>query len=112
MMHDLGNFIVKRRWSVLLAWLVAAIIIVGFSPKLSSIESDNQTSFLPSNYESVRAGKVADHFSAHSQSATDTIVFKNSSGSVLSSSQQQTVSKVVRAVDAQHLAHVSSITTS
>lgn len=111
MMHSLGNFIVKRRWWVLLVWLVAAIIIVGFSPKLSTIESDNQNNFLPSNYESVRAGKVADSFSAHSQSATDTIVFENSSGSVLSSGEQQTISKITRAVDDEHLAHVSSVTT-
>ena len=64
MLNKLGNFIVKDRWWVILVWVVLAIVITIFSPKLSSVTSSDQTSFLPDKYESVAAGKIADKASA------------------------------------------------
>ncbi len=108
MMQGLGEFIVKRRWWVLFVWLVAAIVIVGLSPKLSSIENDNQNKFLPTSYESIRADKIASKFSAHTDAAIDTIVFTGKDGGVLSAEQQQTANQIVTALGAKDLSAVAS----
>ena len=108
MMHGLGEFIVKRRWWVLLVWLVAAVVIVGLSPKLSSIENDNQNKFLPTTYESVRADKIASKFSAHTDAAIDTIVLTGKDGGVLSAEQQQTANQIVTALGTKSLPTVAS----
>ncbi|MEJ0073634.1 MAG: hypothetical protein WDN27_06225 [Candidatus Saccharibacteria bacterium] len=60
MLNALGKFITKYRWWVIAVWIVAAVGIAAFAPKLSSVESSDQTSFLPSKYQSVQAQKIAD----------------------------------------------------
>jgi RND superfamily putative drug exporter len=111
-MQRFSNFVVSKRWWIIAAWLLAAILIVSLSPSLSSVESNNQSSFLPKGYESVEAINVAKKLSANSQDGTDTVVFTNKSGGVLSASDKQTITNVVQALNARHLPHVMSITTS
>ena len=40
---------------VILAWLVAAVAVLALSPQLVHFTSNNNSSFLPSHYESVQA---------------------------------------------------------
>jgi len=111
-MQAFGKFIVRNRWWVVGVWFVAAVLIVGLSPKLSSIESNDQSSFLPSNYESVKAGDIAKKVSSHSDSITDIIVFKARSGGQLSPDDLKTVSQTVKKLNDAHLKEVASVTTS
>lgn len=111
-MQAFGKFIVKNRWWVVAVWFVSAILIVGLSPKLSSIESNDQSSFLPSNYESVKAGEIAKKVSPHSQAVTDIIVFKAKNGGALTSDNLETVSAVVKKLNNSHMSHVSGVATS
>jgi RND superfamily putative drug exporter len=107
-----ANFIVKRRWWVLAVWLLAAILIVSLSPSLSSVESNDQSSFLPKGYESVEAINLAKKLSPQSQDGTDIVVFQSKSGQALSAADQQTIKDVVNNISNQHLPHVQSVTTS
>jgi RND superfamily putative drug exporter len=50
MLNRLGKFITRNRWWVIGVWVVLAIVITTFSPKLSSVTSSDQTSFLPGKY--------------------------------------------------------------
>lgn len=111
-MERLGKFIVAKRWWVLAVWLVAAIAIAMLSPSLGSVESNNESSFLPKNYESVQAGNAAKKVSPHSQDATDLIVFKNKSGTRLSATDLQTIDKAAAAVATKHLPHVEVVSAS
>lgn len=111
-MQKLGEFIVKRRWWVLAFWVVAAVLIVGLSPKLSSIESNDQSHFLPSTYESVKASEVAKQLSADDQAPTDIIVFTPESGSALTDGQLQKIDEIVASLSAQQMKRVESVTTS
>jgi len=79
----------------LAVWIIAAVIIVGVSPKLSSIESDDQSSFLPSTYESVKAGEVGNKVSANSESPTDIILFKSTTGAPLTADEQKEITGIV-----------------
>ena len=65
-MKKFSDFIVKFRWWIIIFWIVAAILIVSLSPSLSSVESNNESSFLPKGYESVEAINVAKKLSANS----------------------------------------------
>lgn len=111
-MERFSKFIVSKRKWVIAVWLLAAVLIVSLSPSLSSVESNNQSSFLPKGYESVEAINVAKQLSPNSQDAIDTVVFTSKSGQVLSSADLQTINSVVQTLSAQHLPHVLSITTS
>lgn len=110
-MKRFGEFIVARRWWVLAGWLVATILIVAFSPSLSSVESTDQSSFLPKNYESIKAMDVAKQVSPQSQDASDIIVFKRSTGGALTTTDMHRVQSVVAELNAQHLSHVAMVVT-
>jgi RND superfamily putative drug exporter len=110
--RQFSDFIVRNRWWVIAVWLVAAVLIVSLSPSLSSVESNNQSSFLPKGYESVEAINIAKKLSPNSQDTTDIVVFENKSDQDLSAADSQTIATAVQALSAQHLAHVLSITTS
>lgn len=112
MMQALGNFVVKRRWWILGVWVIAAILIVSLSPKLSTIESDDQSSFLPNTYESVKAGEVASKFSDNVQAPTDIILFKSTTGQPLTLAEQQEVAGIVKTLNAKGIDHVTAVTTS
>ncbi len=112
MITKFANFIVKRRWWVVAIWIIAAVAIVGLSPSIASIQSNDQSSFLPSKYESVQASKVAKEISKQSDAPTDIIVFKNASGTALTDAEQQQVTTVVNGLSAKNIAHVDSVKTS
>jgi RND superfamily putative drug exporter len=111
-MERFSNFIIKQRWWILVIWLVAAALIVSLSPSISSVESNNESSFLPKGYESVKAIQVAEKLSPNSQDGTDIIVFENSSGTKLTKLDQATINSVVKSLNAAHLNHVAAIVTS
>ena len=49
----LGRTVVRHPWRVIALWLVAAVVIIGFAPKLTTTSSE--VSFLPDHYQSVQA---------------------------------------------------------
>ena len=117
MMQKLGEFIVKRRWWVVSTWVLLLVVVIvstaiGWWPTLASIQSDNQSSFLPSKYESVQAINIAKKVSKHSDAPTDIIVFKSSSGGRLTTDQQVEIGRVVGTLNDEHVDHVISVTTS
>ena len=62
----LGRTVVRHPWWTIVAWVVAAAAAIALAPKMDT--HTNQQDFLPSKYESVQAGKLADRaFPAGSQ---------------------------------------------
>ena len=108
-MKKFADFIVKNRWWVIAFWVIAAVVIVSISPSLSSVESNNESNFLPKGYESSEAINVAKKLSPNSQDGTDIIVFKNNPGTSLSTSDLQTINSTVKAVSDKNLPHVVSV---
>jgi RND superfamily putative drug exporter len=108
-MKRYANFIVAKRWWVLAVWLVAAALIVSLSPSLGSVESNDQSSFLPKSYESIKAINIAKKVSPHSQDATDLIVFKNKNGQALSSTDKNVIGEIAATLFNKHLLHVTDV---
>jgi RND superfamily putative drug exporter len=83
MLNKLGEFIAKNRWWVIGVWVVVAVVITAFAPKLSSVTSSDQTSFLPSKYESVQAQKIAEKAFPQSKDDVEILLIKHADGSRL-----------------------------
>jgi RND superfamily putative drug exporter len=111
-MERLGQFIIDKRWWVIVTWVVVTIITVVLSPAISTIQSNNQSSFLPGSYESVQAAKVAKNVTKNSEAPTDIVVFESKSGNTLNAQEQATIASVVDSISKQHLNRVDSIVTS
>lgn len=111
-MRRFGDFVTAKRWWILAVWLIAAVAIVMLSPSLSSVESNDQSSFLPKDYESVKAIEAGKQISPQSQDATDMIVFKNTSGTVLSATDMQVIGRTVQTLNGKHLSHIAAVITS
>jgi len=111
-MKQFGEFIVAKRWWVLAFWLVAAVAIVALSPSLSSVESTDQSSFLPKSYESIKAMDAAKQVSPQSQDASDIIVFKPAAGGELSTVDTQAAQTIVSQLNTRHIGHVAMVVSS
>lgn len=111
-MKRFGEFIVGKRWWVLAIWIIAAIAIVGLSPSLGSVESNDQSSFIPKSYESISAMDVAKKLSPTSQDASDIIVFKSASGHILTSDDMHAIQATVSSLAARHMPHIVTVATS
>ncbi|HSW80442.1 MAG TPA: MMPL family transporter [Candidatus Saccharimonadales bacterium] len=111
-MQKFADFIIKRRWWVLAFWLVATVLIVSFSPKLSSVESNDQSSFIPKKYESIKALGVASQLSKRSMDASDLIVFKSKSGQPLNQTELAKIQSISTDLSSLHIKHVAAVTTS
>ena len=111
-MKKFAEFIVKRRWWILAVWLIAAVAIIGLSPKLSSIQSNDQSGFLPKNYESIQAMQVAKKISSVSENPTDIIVFKSKTNAVLSDTDLAKINQTILALNSQKLNRVVGIVSS
>lgn len=112
MVRKLADFIVRRRWWVLGAWALLALVITIFAPALSSIQSNNQNDFIPKHYESIQASQVAKKLTASSEAPTDIIVFSSGSGGKLSEEQFTDIRTIVQNLDKQHIKNVKAVVTS
>lgn len=64
----LGRLVVRFRYPIIAAWIIAAVLSVVALPSLSSVVKTTQSDFLPSNSPSLKAEKRALHFN-HQNSA-------------------------------------------
>ena len=111
-LNKLGSFIVKNRWWVILAWVIAAVIITAFSPKLSSVTSTDQTSFLPNKYESVQAQKIGSKAFPQSKDDIEILLVKRQDGGKLTASDQAAIQTLADQLQAAHVHKVVAVQTS
>jgi RND superfamily putative drug exporter len=112
MLNKLGKFITRNRWWVIGTWIVLAVVITAFAPKLSSVTSTDQTSFLPSKYESVQAQKVGEKAFPQSKDDTEILLVKRSDGSKLTITDQQTIQALADKLQAAKVTRVQAVQTS
>jgi putative drug exporter of the RND superfamily len=105
----LGRTVVRHPWWTIVAWLIAAVLLVAFAPKLNT--SSNQQDFLPSNYESIQASALADRAfpSGDQRLAFETVVVKRSDGQQITPADQQKIGAVATAVQAKHIKGVQAV---
>jgi putative drug exporter of the RND superfamily len=110
--EKLAAFVVSRPWWVISAWIVAGFLVVILSPQLVTFTSNNNSSFLPSSYESVQAQAVASQYFPTVSGASGTIVVSATNGGELSTTDQQKVAALATSLTDDKIASVVSVTTS
>ncbi len=109
MFQKFAEFITKKRWYVIAVWIIAAIAIVGFSPKLADVTSNDQASFLPEKYESAQAQQIAKESFPQSEGQTALILFKKDNNQQLTAADEQKVQEIVAGVNEAHIDKVGAI---
>ncbi len=111
MFDRLARFVVRRRWLVIAAWLIAAVAIVPFSPKLGDVTNSDPASFLPDSYESAQADDLARQAFPDQSGATALLVFKRSDGAPLDKADQQLARQTAVAVGDAGIERVRAVRT-
>lgn len=112
MFGRLARFVVGHPWWVIGGWVVIAVLVLTLSPQLVDYTSNNNTTFLPSSYESVQALQVAARYFPAQSGASGTIVVTANDGQELTSADQQKVAGLAAALTADRIPDVVSVTTS
>jgi RND superfamily putative drug exporter len=107
----LGRAVVRHPWRVIALWVVAAIAVIATSPGLPT--TTNESSFLPSSYESIRASALQDQAfpqAGHTTAAAAIIVFARPGGGKLTAADSAKVTAIAKSLNARHIRNVTSIT--
>ncbi|MET7298285.1 MMPL family transporter [Embleya sp. NPDC005575] len=109
MFGRLGRLVVHNPWKVIAAWLIAAVALIMFAPKLSDLTNQDQASFLPNKYESVQAQKLAEKAFPQSTEQTALLVFKRGDGKNLTGADKDKVKEISGKLGAAGVEHVSKV---
>jgi putative drug exporter of the RND superfamily len=112
MFKRVSELVIAHPWRVIATWVLLGVVVVALAPKLSTYTSNNNSSFLPSSYQSVQALQAAEqHFPPLAQ-ASGLIVVSSEGGGALNSSDQSKVAALAGSLSSAHIPSVSSVTTS
>ena len=112
MFAALGRVVINNPWKVIAAWVVAAVVVLAFSPQIVSVTSNNNSNFLPSGYESIKAQNVANKYFPQQSGATGSLVISTAKNQVLSSANESTISGLVASLNNAHIPSVTGLQTS
>ena len=111
MLNKLGNFIAKNRWWVIGVWVIVSVVITVFSPKLSSVTSSDQTSFLPGKYESVQAQKIGDKAFPQSKNDTEVLLLQRKDGRQLTADDKAAIQALATQLNANRPKKIVAVQT-
>src|SRR5215475_4561635 len=82
MFASIGRAVAKRPWWVIGCWLAVAAALIAVSPRISAVTTSDQSTFLPSDSESVRAMRLAAQAFPQAGGATGVIVVRRAGGTL------------------------------
>jgi RND superfamily putative drug exporter len=97
MFRLVGRLASRHPWYVLAGWLVVAVIVIATAPKLSA--TSDQSEFLPSHYESIRAATVQERAFPSQTSPGAILVFDRADGGPLTEEDSADVEQIVAALE-------------
>jgi putative drug exporter of the RND superfamily len=107
----LGRTVVRHPWWTIVAWLVAAALLVVFAPKMTT--NSDQQAFLPKKYESIAAANLAEKAfpNGDEKISRELIVVKRSDGGALTPADQQKIGATAQALKAKAIPNVQQVLT-
>ncbi|HEX7162917.1 MAG TPA: MMPL family transporter [Trebonia sp.] len=106
----LGRAVVAHPWRVIALWVVAAAAVILTSPGLPT--TSNESSFLPKNYESIRAMDLQNKAFPQTGNVTGAaaiIVFSRADGAKLTAADSAKVAAITKTLDARHIPGIVSV---
>jgi putative drug exporter of the RND superfamily len=107
MFHRIGRTVVRHPVWVIVAWLVAAVVIVATAPSLPS--NSDESSFLPKSYESIQAADLQQKAFPQTFTPAAIVLLQRTDGSPLSSADKTAVAKVTRELAQQKIDLVQKV---
>ena len=107
MFARIGRLVVHHPWRVIGVWIIAAVAIIAFAPKLTS--TANEASFLPSHYESIQAQNLQEQAFPHDAAPAAIIVFERGDGAPLTTADSASVATIAQKLTADHVADVTAL---
>ena len=107
----LGRAVVAHPWRVIALWVIAAAAVIMTAPGLPT--TSNESSFLPKNYESIRAMDLQNKAYPQTGNVTGSaaiIVFSRADGGQLTAADSAQVATVTKTLDAKHIPGIVAIT--
>ena len=109
MFAAIARSVIAHPWRTIAVWVVAAVLLIALSPKLSTYTTSNQQSFLPKSFESVKAQNVGNKYFPAQSGGTGSIVISRNDGTKLTSSDQQKVNGLVSTLNNDKLTGVTTV---
>jgi len=94
--EPLGRFVVRFKYLVVVAWIIATFLCLHFLPSLSSVSNNNNSAFLPKNTPSLQAAQLAAPFQRGTLPTA--LIIAARSGGPLTAADQLAVNRVEVAV--------------
>ncbi|WP_242901730.1 MMPL family transporter [Actinomadura terrae] len=107
MFGGLARFVVRRRWWVIAAWVVAAVLLAGFAPRFKA--STEQTDFLPGSYESVRALDLTRDAFPQTRGQAAIIAVTRADGGPLTEADRMVTARLSRMLEDERLRGVQRV---
>jgi len=108
MFARLARLVVHHPWRVVLAWIVAAVAIIGFAPTLTS--TSDESSFLPTHYESIQAQQLQEDAFPSAAAPAALIVVERQDGGPLTDADSAQVTGIATALSDADVPFVDAIT--
>ncbi|HLI52179.1 MAG TPA: MMPL family transporter [Thermomicrobiaceae bacterium] len=105
MFARLGRVVVHHPWMVIIGWIIAAVLIISFAPKLTT--TSDEASFLPSHYQSIQAQNLQQKAFPDAAAPAAIIVFERADGKPLTSQDSAKVASIGKTLTARHIDDVS-----
>ncbi len=96
MFRTLGRLATRHPWYVILGWIVVSVVVIATAPKLSA--TSDQSEFLPSHYESIKAANLEQEAFPTRSSPGAILVFDRTDGGPLTAADSADVQRVVKAL--------------
>jgi RND superfamily putative drug exporter len=103
----LGRVVVRHPIWVIVVWLIAAVAIIGFAPKLTT--TTDEASFLPTHYESIQAQDIQQTAFPHAATPSAIVVLERGDGGPLTDADSAKVAAVAQTLTSQHIPNVTNI---
>ncbi len=94
MFAGVARFVVRHPIWVIVVWVVAAVVVIGFAPKLTS--TDDEASFLPTHYESIQAINLQQKAFPQAATPAAIIVFERADGGKLTDADSAKVVAIAK----------------
>ncbi|WP_371516510.1 MMPL family transporter [Kitasatospora sp. NBC_01300] len=107
MFHRLGQFVVRRAWWVIIAWVVGMIAVLMTAPKVSS--QTDEAAFLPKHYESIQAAQVQERAFPAAFTPGALALFERNDGAAFTDADKAAMGKLVQDLTAKKIDGVEKI---
>jgi RND superfamily putative drug exporter len=103
--------VVRHPWRVIALWIIVAVAVIATAPALPT--TTNESSFLPSSYESIRAANLQDKAfpqAGHVTAAASIIVFARRDNRPLSAADSAKIVAIATSLNGRHISNIVAIT--